>query len=318
MENLVTVIIPAFNHAQYIEQSVASILGQTYRNLELIVINDGSTDDTMARLVGFTDRRFRAVTQQNSGPSAAMNHGLRLARGEFVALLGADDVAEPQRIASQVEVLEATRYAAVFSKPTVIDAAGNPQPDNDEANIFDSLPGGNTPADHIRMLFYHGNYLCAPSACLRRTVVERVGFFHEGLVHLQDLDYWIRMFGQDLTCLVQNHKLVRYRRHGKNLSRATRQAAARREGYFILQHFFEHVEPSIARAAFEKVLDPRRLDLPLSPDECGMVYLSHSGESIRELAFGCFLAERRVAAVPCGTRLLTFAEYCGILNEDMR
>jgi glycosyltransferase involved in cell wall biosynthesis len=315
-QDLVTVIIPSFNHAQYIEQSVKSILDQTYRNLELIVVDDGSTDDTMAALAGFTDPRFRVVEQENSGPSAAINHGLRLARGEFLALLGSDDIAEPGRIAGQVEVLQATRHSAVFSKPAVIDAEGIAQPNDDQVRIFDSLPEGNTAADHIRMLFYRGNYFCAPSACIRRAAVERVGFFHEGLVHLQDLDYWIRMFGQAMTCVVQEHKLVRYRRHGRNLSHTQRNTGADREGYFIFQHFFEHVEPRIARVAFEKVLDPRQLDLPLSADECGMVYLSHSRKNIRELAYGCFVAERQVAALPLGTRLLSFPEYCGVLNEE--
>jgi GT2 family glycosyltransferase len=318
MENLVTVIIPSFNLAQYIEQSVRSILGQTYRNLEIIVIDDGSTDDTMALLARFTDPRFRVVTQSHSGPSAAINHGLRLSRGEFVALLGADDVAEPPRIAEQVQALEATPHAAVFSKPAMIDAKGNPQPDSDQAHIFNSLPKGNTAADHIRMLFYHGNYLCAPSACIRRAAVERVGFFHEGLVYLQDLDYWIRMFGQGFTCVVLERKLVRYRRHGKNLSDTMRLAAANREMCFILQHFFEHVEPRVARASFEKVLDPRPLDIPLCADERGMVFLSHSSASIRDLAYGCFIADRQVASMPCGARLLSFDEYNEILNEDLR
>lgn len=318
MQRLVTVIVPAFNHALYIEQSVNSILCQSYRNLELIVIDDGSTDNTAAVLAGFTDRRLRVVTQENGGPSAAINHGLRLGRGEFIALLGGDDVAEPSRIESQVEVLETTQHAAVFCKPSLIDARGNPRADDEQIRLFNALPERNTAADHIKKLFYHGNYLCAPTACMKRSTIERVGLFHEGLIQLQDMEYWIRMFGEALTCVVQENKLVRYRRHGKNLSEKNRLTASVREQHFVLQHFFEYLQPRVAREAFAKVLDPHPPDLPLCPDECAMVYLSNPSEQVRELAFSCFISVRRNAAMPPERRVLSFVEYFGVLNESMR
>jgi glycosyltransferase involved in cell wall biosynthesis len=318
MEHLVTIIIPTFNRARYIKQSVGSALSQSYLNLEVIVVDDGSTDDTMAILAGFADERLHVVTQKNSGPSAAINHGLRLARGEFLALLGADDVAELPRIESQVAIMTTTQNAAVFCKPTIIDAEGNLRLDSDQVRVFDSLPKGNAAADHIRTLFYHGNYLCAPSACLRRSTVERVGLFHEGLVQLQDMEYWIRMFGLGMTCAVQENKFVRYRRHGENLSSTARKFAADREHCFVLQHFFEHVQPRVARAAFAKVLDPDRADLPLCPDERAMVYLSHPNENVRELAYADLIAFRQHAAIPTERHLLDFVEYFDVLNENLR
>lgn len=97
MEDLVSIIMPAYNVDEYIEESIRSIQAQTYPNWELIVVNDGSTDTTQAVVerLASQDSRIRLVTQPNGGVSRARNRGLELARGEYISFLDGDDLWEP-------------------------------------------------------------------------------------------------------------------------------------------------------------------------------------------------------------------------------
>ena len=103
---LVSVIVPSYNEARYLRQMAASILGQTHAELELIVIDDGSTDDSLRILGEIGDARLRVVTQPNSGSYVARNRGISEARGEYIALQDADDISMPTRLESQVRFLE--------------------------------------------------------------------------------------------------------------------------------------------------------------------------------------------------------------------
>ena len=102
---LVSVIIPAYNAEDFIFECIQSILNQTYRNIEIIVINDGSTDCTLEVINSFTDPRLIIVSQINKGCSAAKNQGLRIAKGDFIQYLDADDYLSPDKIEKQVEIL---------------------------------------------------------------------------------------------------------------------------------------------------------------------------------------------------------------------
>src|SRR4029450_365704 len=101
---LISVIVPAFNAAATIQDSLHSISQQTYRNLEIIVVDDGSTDDTaaVARRHSLGDRRFRIVAQRNGGVASARNAGLQASRGAFIAFIDADDLWHPTKIAKQI------------------------------------------------------------------------------------------------------------------------------------------------------------------------------------------------------------------------
>ena len=105
-EPLVSVIVPTFNYGRYLNEAVESILAQGARDLEVIVVDDGSTDDTAAVLARITDHRVRAVRKQNGGVAAARNAGLDLARGRFVAFLDADDRWKPDKLERQLALLD--------------------------------------------------------------------------------------------------------------------------------------------------------------------------------------------------------------------
>ncbi len=105
MSGLVSVIVPAYNAGPWIEEAVRSVLAQTHRELELIVVNDGSTDDTLARVLAIGDARLRVVDQANAGVSAARNMGLAVAQGEFICFMDGDDAMLPENIAMKLRGL---------------------------------------------------------------------------------------------------------------------------------------------------------------------------------------------------------------------
>ena len=102
---LVSVILPVYNCEKYIKQSIQSILSQTYKNLELIVINDGSTDGTLNTIRSLNDERIVLISQRNMGLPSALNEGLKIARGEFIARQDADDVSLSERIEYELKFL---------------------------------------------------------------------------------------------------------------------------------------------------------------------------------------------------------------------
>lgn len=126
---LVSVVVPAFNAASTIGSTLSSIANQTYRSLDIIVIDDGSTDETaaIARHFCLSEARMRVIAQPNGGVAAARNAGIRASKGEFVAFIDADDLWHPTKIEMQMEALlaEDTDVALVYSPFRVIDTDGN-------------------------------------------------------------------------------------------------------------------------------------------------------------------------------------------------
>lgn len=126
MNCLVSIIMPVYNGALYIRESIESILSQTYSNFEFIIINDGSSDNTLEIIHSYADSRIILIDQKNTGTSQAMNVGIRIAKGQYVARMDHDDIAMPERIAMQVQFLmKNPNYGVVGSSAYKIDACGN-------------------------------------------------------------------------------------------------------------------------------------------------------------------------------------------------
>jgi glycosyltransferase involved in cell wall biosynthesis len=133
----VSVIIPTYNYGPYIEEAVASVLGQGIDDLEVIVVDDASTDDTLARLARCTDARLRVAALARGGVCLARNHGLSLARGTYIAFLDADDRWRPGKLARQLAILEREPdVGMVFTNFRRFDANGA-----HAETQFDHIPG---------------------------------------------------------------------------------------------------------------------------------------------------------------------------------
>jgi glycosyltransferase involved in cell wall biosynthesis len=124
---LVSIIIPVYKAEKYIAATIQSVLDQTYKNFELIVVDDGTPDRSIEICQQFTDPRIKIIRQENRGVAAARNHGIRTAQGEYIAFLDADDLWAPTKIAQHVNHLEHSRSIGIsYSYSTLIDAAGTP------------------------------------------------------------------------------------------------------------------------------------------------------------------------------------------------
>ncbi|NQU10571.1 glycosyltransferase family 2 protein [bacterium] len=182
----ISAIIPTYNYGRFVGLAVDSALAQTAPALEVIVVDDGSTDDTRERLQTYGDR-IRYVYQQNRGLSAARNTGIREARGDWVALLDSDDVWAPGKLATQATVV-AQCPAAVLVATERYHFSDQPpaQP----------APGGESPPSWRAITF--AELLEAPlfapsSVMIRRECFAAAGMFDESLRAVEDLDMWLRL-----------------------------------------------------------------------------------------------------------------------------
>src|SRR5437588_543315 len=101
MHPKITILMPARNAGKYIAEAIRSVLGQTYTNFELLIVDDGSTDDTLMEVRQFSDHRIRLLCKDKEGISAALNAGLQVARGVYIARFDADDICLPRRLERQ-------------------------------------------------------------------------------------------------------------------------------------------------------------------------------------------------------------------------
>lgn len=184
-EPRVSVVMPVFNGEAYLAEAVESVLSQTLADLELVVVDDGSTDGSHAILEGFVrkDPRVRLIAnEENLGLSAARNRGWRAARASYVAWLDADDVALPDRLFRQVELLDAHPTVAVVGGATIIiDATGR----------HISTMRFPTTSRAIRSTLRRHNCLAQSSITLRRAALEEVGGYR--FDQAEDYDLWLRI-----------------------------------------------------------------------------------------------------------------------------
>jgi glycosyltransferase involved in cell wall biosynthesis len=181
----VSVVIPAYNAAAYVVTAANSALQQTHGNVEVIVVNDGSTDSTADALdsLGGTDSRLVVIHQRNAGPSAARNAAIHAARGEYMCFLDADDVFLPDKVERQVRFLEARPdvdlvYSDVFLGDEYLEPV-------------ELTTRGLPPLPFTRLLMYR-NWFWPISPLLRMSLVRRTGPFDEALRGTEDWDYWTR------------------------------------------------------------------------------------------------------------------------------
>jgi glycosyltransferase involved in cell wall biosynthesis/ADP-heptose:LPS heptosyltransferase len=219
-KSLVSVIIPAYNAADYIGGAIESVLIQNYQNFELIIINDGSTDETQAIIDKFKDERIRCIRQENRGVSAACNEGIRQSMGRYIVRLDADDMMSPDFIAQHLQQFEKYPDAdLVYCDDCLIDEKDKPirvikRPEYDDSGAM------------IRDLFAAGFPVVPFRTCIKRSVFDRIGFFDEGLVVAEDYDMMRKFVKAGLKCRHLASSLYLRRMTSDSLSRGwTKQKA---------------------------------------------------------------------------------------------
>ncbi|MBX9625704.1 MAG: glycosyltransferase [Gemmataceae bacterium] len=230
----VSVLMPVYNAGPYLAEAVESVLGQTFGDLELVAIDDGSTDGSGAVLDRFAaaDPRVRVVHQPNGGLVAALTHGYSLCRAPLVARMDADDVSLPGRLAAQVAHLEAHPDCVLVGTQIVLI-----DPDGRELRRT-AFPTDHPAADR-HQLFGWGSVIAHPTAVYRRSAYDAAGGYTADTYPAEDFDLWLRMAEVGRMAVLPDH-LLRYRVHPKSISsqnravgervkwRAIRRALARR------------------------------------------------------------------------------------------
>ena len=222
MPSLVSVIIPAYNAEQFIEQTIQSVLGQTHPCLEIIVVDDGSTDRTQEVLKKF-DGKVHCLLQQNKGPSAARNAGIQAAQGDFICFLDADDLWSPEKLEVQLAFMEAN--------PDIALVCSDYEEFNEEAivlssflaekhHMFPTCPIVAGPLDNAFEKLVFENFVGTPTVMLRKSCLEKAGVFDEEIRSVEDRDLWLRISAwYRIACIPQI--FCKKRVHQMNVSKQT-------------------------------------------------------------------------------------------------
>jgi glycosyltransferase involved in cell wall biosynthesis len=232
--NRVSVVVTCYNYARYLPEAVGSVLDQTYGDLEVVLVDDGSTDETPQVVTQWRDEpRLRYVRQDNAGQASAKNLGIRLAREPLVAFLDADDRWDPTKLARQVPLFARPEVGVVYSRGLLLDAAG-------ATRLPARASWERTPrAGRVTEYLLYDNMVPFSSAVVRRSLLQEVGGFDEQLAMAIDWDLWLRLSRHCEFAWV-DEPLLHYRiGHGDQMSR---QALVRLEccerilARFLAQH----------------------------------------------------------------------------------
>ena len=183
----VSIIMPAFNAEKTIYSAIDSVLNQSFNEWELLIINDGSSDGTLDVISVFKDKRIKLINQANQGVAAARNSGLKIACGEYIAFLDADDLWLPSKIQKQVSTFSqfGEEVALIYTgyrgfKFSSIDSFSMV---TEPINIHED--------DYYRLLV--SDYIATLTVMIRRDILKEIGYFREDLRGTEDWDYWIRI-----------------------------------------------------------------------------------------------------------------------------
>lgn len=219
----VSVIIPSYNRADMVLDAVRSVQAQTFSDWELIVVDDGSKDNTREVIGGLADERIRYIYQENKGLPGARNTGIRHARGEWIAFLDSDDAYLPQKLAAQVAVMQARPELGLL-------AAGFIETDRDLRPLRELHPWEDQPT--LTLLdWVTACPICPGAPLVRKSWLEKAQLFDERMPFVEDWDLWLRLayLGCPMDWLPQ--PVCYYRIHGGNM---VRQAVLMKNGMLTM------------------------------------------------------------------------------------
>jgi len=215
---LVSIIVPNYNYGRFISETLRSILRQTFTDYEVIVIDDGSTDnsrDVVDHMASDFGERLTYIYQNNQGVSAARNKGIKTARGQYIAFIDADDIWLIDTLGKLVNFLENNpNISMVYGNTEFFDSSTYKSLGFDHGNNSLKIP---YTGKCIDQLFIRGNFIPIMTTLTRREVFNSIGFFDVRFRVGEDLDMWLRLTASYEIGYI-NEVLCRVRRHGNNLT----------------------------------------------------------------------------------------------------
>lgn len=211
----VSVIIPTYNNSQYIVEALNSVLLQTYRDFEVIIVDDGSTDNTYKNITGIITAHpnlLKYIYQENRGLPSARNIGIKNSCGEYIALLDSDDAWLTNKLEQTINNLEEnSEISMVYSDMYLVNRQGD--------ILHKWLQTKNNFCEgYIYNQLIKENFIIPSSVVIRRRLLDEVGYFDENITYAEDYDLWLRIAEKNKIGLV-NHPLVKWRQHDKNMSK---------------------------------------------------------------------------------------------------
>lgn len=180
---MISVIVPTYNQSRYLARAIESVWAQDLNDVEIVIVDDGSMDDTEAILQGLShDGRLHYFRQENLGPAAARNRGIRESRGDLIAFLDSDDFWLPGKLKAQLDALARTGYRFSYCGSKVIDENGSP---------ISLAPASTDDGRFVNLVW--GNRIATPTVLVQRSLLDEVGLFDESLRTGEDWDLWLRL-----------------------------------------------------------------------------------------------------------------------------
>jgi O-antigen biosynthesis protein len=208
----ISVIMPAYNHENFVGLAIQSVLDQTFQDFELIIVDDGSQDRTVEEILKFSDHRIKLILhEKNLGGAAAMQTCLEHSTGKYVAVINSDDLFTSNKLERQLVFLETHPvYHAVFSYIELIDETGNTYSDSNHPYFTLFEQKNRNRHKWLNHFFFYGNCLCHPTVLIRRECYDKIGYYNCNLAQLPDFDFWIR-FCLKFELFVLPEKLLKFR-----------------------------------------------------------------------------------------------------------
>ena len=219
-----------YNDGVWLKKSIDSIVNQTFTHFELVIVNDGSTDNSLKIINSYSDDRFRSINnEKNLGLAKSLNKGLRLCKSEFIARMDADDISMHNRLEKQYNYLKENKEIDVLGGQAVyIDS------DDDKIDFDHKYPISN---ELIKWELLREVPLCHPTVMFRKNALEKAGFYNEKFIYAQDFELWQRMASYKFKFSNLNDKILYYRKISEE--QTSKKKKQNKAHIKILTHYFK-------------------------------------------------------------------------------
>lgn len=191
----VSVIIPCYNHAEFVSKAIQSVIMQDYKEFELIIADDFSKDNSVEVIDTFVDPRIKKFfLKENLGPTEILKFLIQHSNGEYIALLNSDDTWCQGKLKKQVEVLDnSPEIAACFTWADFINEDSAPYVGDGSIDLNTFVENNRSQSDWLHRFYYQGNCICHPSMMIRKKIYSETGYYNDALRQLPDFDFWVRL-----------------------------------------------------------------------------------------------------------------------------
>lgn len=252
----VSIIMSNYNGMDFIKDTIDSVLCQTFKDFEFIIIDDCSTDESRNIIDSYQDKRIKKIYFENNEHMCyAFNYAINISNGEYLARIDSDDTWEPEKLEKQVKYMDKHgQCGACFTLVNVLDENNKilSEKETDRINLFSVDNMSNV--EWLRYFYFYGSCLCHPSVVMRKSVINDVGIYNYSLRQIQDYDLWVRIVKKKYDIYILQEQLTNYRWFisGKNASAPSKEVntRSRAEFTYVLSHYFDDIDNEAFMEAF--------------------------------------------------------------------